>query len=181
MSQKSLLLLIVASSLAVFLPGCNSPTQGLPATRRVEDSKSVPYQVTLQIAEGNEFIVSMTNNTKSGIVLPIHPVWVLVYHESAGGRIEALTWDGRNADIGPLGPLSLVYLGPYATYIQRKKVWKVDNTDRTPELKRKGRIYAVVKPIGLQWIDANIRKEATTWPLLDKELRSSSIDVPVSN
>lgn len=177
---RSILFLVPATALFSFLPGCFSQAPDLPTKDSIVDSQSASYQVTLEIAENNDLIVSVTNNTDKPIVFAPRADFLVVYHETPDGTKTALTWDGSNAEMKLLSPFETVNLLPKSTYIIRKVIWidRQHSIDRALELKRKGRVYASVKPLRAGQIDAIFRTEAAKWALLLQEARSNTIEVP---
>lgn len=145
----------------------------------VAEPQSGSYRVVLQIDKRNAFTISVTNKTGKPVVFSPREDFVVVYHETPQGKKTALTWDGGNAEMKLLTPTDTVRLLPNDTYRIHRPIF-VDprqGIDRAQELKRKGVVYALVKPLRPGLFDSKFRKQGAKWALLDRELRSNAIAV----
>lgn len=163
----------------IFLVGCSTRAPDKAPSDHDLVATSWTPRVVLDIAEANNFIVSVINDTDTHLVFSPQPASLVVYHEAPDGTRRAITWDASNADMPLLSPFQLVYLAPQSRYTIRKSPY-VDQrhgVDWTRITKQKGLIVAVVKPLRSGQLDSSFLKEAAKWPLLDRELRSRGIPV----
>ncbi len=165
------------------MASCFSRAPNAPVASSVVDSPTDPYQVTLEIAEDADLIVSVSNRSDRQIVFAPRADFVVVFHEAPDGTRTALTWDGSNAEMRPLSPLETVNLAPKSTYTIRKEVWvdRQHKIDRSWALRREGKVYAVVMPLRIEQFEPSFRTEAAKWVLLGGELRSNTIKTPRSS
>lgn len=165
-----------------FIGGC-SQQGSAPIVEKTEPvSKPSSDPVTLALSKDGVFTVVITNTTGMGFVFS--PVWdqgINVYHESPNGEKVNLTNYHMHAEVGPLSPFRTVSLQPEASCILKVKSYASPGfkLDLGEHLKKSGVVYAVVSGLTVDSFDERYEKEAKRVRLLDEELRSNTIKVPL--
>lgn len=138
--------------------------------------------VTLAVSKNSEFTLKITNET--GLDFIFCPIWnrgLFIYHESQNGVKTQLTGSLSAFEEGLLSPFQTVNLSASSTFTLQAKPFVVPRLkiDRGEMLKKEGTIYAVVSSLSIDSFDERYRKEAKRWNLLETDMRSNSMKVPL--
>lgn len=184
MNRTSLLPAVLAASICflVNIGGCTKPDSAPVQEKTQPVSQPSSDPVTLSLSKDGVFTVVVTNTT--GMKFVFSPVWdqgINIYHESPNGEKVNLTNYHMHAEVGPLLPFQTVSLPPEASCTLKVKSYASPGfkLDLGEHLKKSGVVYAVVSGLTVDSFDERYEKEAKKARLLDEELRSDTISVPL--
>lgn len=183
--SKTLLLpaaLAVSFCLLGCIGGCTQPSSAPVQEKTQPVSQPSSDPVTLSLSKDGVFTVVITNTT--GMSFVYSPVWdqgINIYHESPNGEKVNLTNYHMHAEVGPLSPFQTVNLHPEASCALKVKSYASPGfkLDLGKHLKKSGVVYAVVSGLTVDSFDERYEKEAKRARLLDEELQSNIIKVPL--